>query len=276
MAGVYRGRWVIAYRELLRFRQDRPRLVSSFAFPLMFLVICGAGFSRIIGTLTPGVDFIKFMYPGIIAMSVLTNSRFAGVSIVWDREFGFLKAVLVAPISRTGVVLGKASGGSIVALGQTIVLLALAPFMGLTVTPLLLLKLIPTVAIGSLCLSSLGILVASRRRSQQGFQVVRQAGIFPLIFLAGVFFPISTAPNWLQVLSKINPLTYGGDAIRQIFLGDELAAVAAAPGREGITLGASALRPHDARWRRPPGHGPARGGADERCDLGFQSSGVAV
>ena len=276
MAGVCRGRWVIAYRELLRFLQDRPRLVSSFAFPLLFLVICGAGFSRIIGTLTPGVDFIKFMYPGIIAMSVLTNSLFAGVSIVWDREFGFLKEVLVAPSSRPGVVLGKASGGSIVALGQTIVLLALAPFMGLTVTPLLLLKLIPTVAIGSRCLSSLGILVASRRRSQQGFQVVRQAGIFPLIFLAGVFFPISTAPHWLQGRSKINPLTYGGDAIRQIFLGDELAAVAAAAGREGITLGASALRPHDARWRRPPGHGPARGGADERCALGFQSSGVAV
>ena len=237
MAGVYRGLWVVAYRELLRFTQDRPRMVSSFAFPLMFLLIFGAGFSNIIGTLTPGVEFMMFMYPGIIAMSVLTNSLFAGVSIVWDREFGFLKEVLVAPISRTGVVLGKAVGGSMVALGQTIVLLALAPFMGLTVTPLLLLKLIPTVAIVSLCLSSLGILVASRMRSQQGFQVVIQALIFPLIFLAGVFFPISSAPDWLQVISKINPLTYGVDAIRQIFLGDELAAATAASGREGVALG---------------------------------------
>ena len=237
MAGGYRGLWVIAYRELLRFTQDRPRLISSFAFPLMFLVIFGAGFSRIIGTLTPGVDFIKFMYPGIIAMTVLTNSLFAGISIVWDREFGFLKEVLVAPLSRTGVVLGKAVGGSTVALAQTIVMLALAPFLGLTVTPLLIAKLIPTVAIVSLCLSSLGILVASRMRSQQGFQVVMQVLIFPLIFLAGVFFPISTAPTWLQVLSKINPLTYGVDAIRQIFLGDELAAAAALPGREGVGLG---------------------------------------
>ena len=156
MAGVYRGLWVVAYRELLRFTQDRPRMVSSFAFPLMFLLIFGAGFSNIIGTLTPGVDFMMFMYPGIIAMSVLTNSLFAGVSIVWDREFGFLKEVLVAPISRAGVVLGKAVGGSVVALGQTLVMLALAPFMGLTVTPLLLLKLIPTIAIISLCLVQLG------------------------------------------------------------------------------------------------------------------------
>ena len=181
MAGVYRGLWVIAYRELLRFAQDRPRLISSFAMPLMFLVIFGAGFSRIIGSLTPGVNFIQFMYPGIIAMTVLTNSLFAGISIVWDREFGFLKEVLVAPLSRTGVVLGKAVGGSAVALIQAIVMLVLAPFLGVTLTPQLVAALIPTVAILSLSLSSLGILIASRMRSQQGFQLIMQALIFPLI-----------------------------------------------------------------------------------------------
>lgn len=233
MEAVYRGTWVIAYRELLRFTQDRSRMVSSLAFPLLFLVIFGAGFNRIIGTLAPGVDFIKFMYPGIIAMTVLTNSLFSGLSIVWDREFGFLKEVLVAPLSRGGVVLGKAVGSSVVALIQATIMLVLAPFLGVTLSPLLVLKLIPTITIISLCLSGLGILVASRMPSQQGFQVVMQLLIFPLIFLSGVFFPVNSVPAWLQVMSKVNPLTYGVDAIRQLFLGGDLAAAANLPNIPG-------------------------------------------
>src|SRR3970040_1499361 len=100
MEEVYRGTWVIAYRELLRFVQERTRMLSSLAMPLLFLVIFGSGFNQIIGPLTPGVDFIKFMYPGIIAMTVLMNSLFSGLSVVWDREFGFLREVLVATTLR--------------------------------------------------------------------------------------------------------------------------------------------------------------------------------
>ena len=106
MGEVFRGTWVIAYRELLRFVQERSRLLSSFGMPLLFLVIFGAGFNRIVGTLTPGVDFIKFIYPGIVAMTVLMTSVFSGLSVVWDSEFCFLKEVLVAPLSRIGIVLG--------------------------------------------------------------------------------------------------------------------------------------------------------------------------
>src|SRR4030042_5780708 len=100
MEEVFRGMWVVAYRELLRFVQERSRIVSSFAMPLLLLVIFGAGFNRIIGAMTPGVNYIQFMYPGIIAMTVLTNSVMSGLSVVWDREFGFLKEILVAPIGR--------------------------------------------------------------------------------------------------------------------------------------------------------------------------------
>jgi ABC-2 type transport system permease protein len=219
MSEVWRGTWVVAYRELLRFVNERSRVVGSFAQPLIFLVIFGAGFGNMIGSLAPDVNFIQFMYPGIIAMGVLTSSLFAGVSVVWDREFGFLREVLVAPIARSGIVLGKAIGAAAVALLQVLLLLVIAPFIGVALDPVLVLRLIPVVVILAVALSGLGILIASFMRSQQGFQLVIQMLIFPLIFLAGVFFPVDQAPAWLEALSKVNPMTYGVDAIRQVFLG---------------------------------------------------------
>jgi ABC-2 type transport system permease protein len=218
MEDVFRATWVVAYRELLRFVQERSRIISSFAMPLLFLVIFGAGFNRIIGPMTPGVDFIQFMYPGVIAMTVLMNSVMSGLSVVWDREFGFLKEILVAPLGRSGIVLGKAVGSATVAVGQGIIMLILAPILGVSLTPVMVVELIPLLILLSVSLSGLGILVASRMRSQQGFQLTVQIIIFPLIFLSGVFFPVNNVPTWMAVISKINPLTYGVDAIRQLFL----------------------------------------------------------
>jgi len=186
--------------------------------PLLFLVIFGAGFNRIIGTMAPGVDFIQFMYPGIIAMTVLMNSVMSGLSVVWDREFGFLKEILVAPLGRSGIVLGKAMGSATVAVMQGTIMLVLAPLLGVSLSPMLVIKFIPSLVIISMSLSSLGILVASRMRSQQGFQLIVQLIIFPLIFLSGIFFPVNNVPAWLEAISKVNPLTYGVDAIRQLFL----------------------------------------------------------
>jgi len=218
MADVFRGIWVVAYRELLRFVQERARMFSSFAQPLLFLVIFGAGFNRLIGTMTPGIDFIQFMYPGIIAMSVLMSSIMSGVSIVWDREFGFLREILVAPLGRSGIVLGKATGSAVVAVIQGIVMLVLAPFLKVSISPIMVLQLIPVLIIISMSLSGLGVLIASRMRSQQGFMIIIQIIIMPLVFLSGVFFPVNNVPVWLEVISKVNPLTYGVDAIRQLFL----------------------------------------------------------
>jgi ABC-2 type transport system permease protein len=235
MAEVFRATWVMAYRELLRFVSERSRLFSSFVMPLIFLVIFGAGFNRIIGTMTSGIDFIQFMYPGIIAMTVLMNSVMSGLSVVWDREFGFLKEILVAPLGRSGIVLGKALGSATVAVVQGFVLLVLAPILGVSINPVMVMKLVPLLIVLSVSLSGLGILVATRMRSQQGFQIIVQIIIFPLIFLSGVFFPVNNVPTWLEVISKINPLTYGVDAIRQLFLGSE---IVAAGGSEGsYTIG---------------------------------------
>ena len=237
MEEVFRGTWVVAYRELLRFVQERSRMLSSFGMPVLFFIIFGAGFNRIIGTLTPGVDFIKFIYPGIVAMTVLMTSVFSGLSVVWDREFGFLKEVLVAPLSRTGIVLGKATGGATVATIQGSMMLVLAPIIGIALTPILVIKVVPLLIIISLSLSGLGILVASRMRSQQGFHVVVQLIVFPLIFLSGIFFPVNNVPVWLQIISKVNPLTYGVDAIRQIFLGSDFAPVRGAIGSGNSVIG---------------------------------------
>jgi ABC-2 type transport system permease protein len=152
-------------------------------------------------------------------MGVLTTSLFAGVSVVWDREFGFLRELLVAPLGRTGIVFGKAVGAAAVALLQVGLMLLITPIVGVEVDLQTILLLVPIAFILSIALSGLGLLIASFMRSQQGFQLLIQLLVFPLIFLAGVFFPINQAPDWLQALSKFNPLTYGVDAIRQVFLG---------------------------------------------------------
>jgi ABC-2 type transport system permease protein len=234
MEEVYRGIWVVAYRELIRFFQERSRVFSSFGMPLIFLVIFGAGFSRIIGNLTPGVNYIQFMFPGIIAMTVLMSSVFSGLSVVWDREFGFLREVLVAPLNRGGIVLGIATGNAVTAIIQGYILLVLSPVVGATLTGRMALEMLPVLIVLSLSLSGLGILVASRMRSQQGFQLVVQVLIFPLIFLAGVFFPVNNVPTWLEVLTKIDPVTYGVDAIRQLFLGGSGVAIANPMGGSSI------------------------------------------
>jgi ABC-2 type transport system permease protein len=225
MAIVFRSIWVIAYRELLRFVQDRPRMFSSFSMPIIFLIIFGAGFGRLIGQMMPGVDYIQFMYPGILAMTVLMTSVMSGVSIVWDREFGFLKEVLVSPLSRSGVLVGKAVGAATIAIIQGAIMLVLAPIVNVPINLGTVLALLPLLLILSLSLSGLGLLIGARMRSQQGFQIVMQLVIFPMMFLSGIFFPVSGVATWLGVLSKLNPVTYGIDAIRQVFLGTEVAGV---------------------------------------------------
>lgn len=134
MSEVYRGAWVVAYRELLRFLRDRPRVFASLTFPLLFLAVFGAGFTNVTGELPGGVNLIQFMYPGIIAMAVLIGSLSTGILVVADRETGFLREVLVAPLSRTGIVLGKAAGAAAIALLQALILLAIAPLVGSTST----------------------------------------------------------------------------------------------------------------------------------------------
>jgi len=198
-------------------------MFSSFSMPILFLVIFGAGFGKLIGQMVPGVNYIQFMYPGILAMTVVMTSVMSGVSIVWDREFGFLKEVLVSPLNRSGILVGKAVGAAGIAIIQGAIMLVIAPFVGVSLNWKIVLSLIPLLLILSSCLSGLGLLIGARMRSQQGFQLIMQLVIFPMMFLSGIFFPLTGMATWLEVLSKINPVTYGIDAIRQVFLGSQVA-----------------------------------------------------
>ncbi|MDD4876511.1 MAG: ABC transporter permease [Dehalococcoidales bacterium] len=207
------------YRDILRFWRDRMRMFGAIAFPLFFLFIFGSGLSSRMGFLSDGVDFIQFMFPGIIGMTVLMSSFMAGVSLVWDREFGFLKEVLVAPISRTSVAVGKTFGSATVALPTGIIILLLAPLVGVSLSVSTVLGIIPLMFLLAAAMGSLGILLATRIKSMQAFQVVMQMLMFPMLFLSGVFFPVDGLPGWMNVLVKINPATYGIAPIRQVILG---------------------------------------------------------
>ena len=214
-----RGLYTVWYRDLLRFWHDKMRIVSSVAMPLLFLFVFGAGLSRQMGLLGGDVDFTQFMFPGIVAMTVLMTSFMYGVSLVWDREFGFLKEVLVAPISRVSVALGKTLGAATVALIQGVIVLILAPFIGVSLSVGKVAALLPLLALLALAMGSVGIFLATRIRSMEAFQAVTQMLMMPIIFLSGVFFPVQNLPAWMNVLVKLNPATYGIAPIREYMLG---------------------------------------------------------
>jgi ABC-2 type transport system permease protein len=190
----------------------------------MLLLVFGGGFDRIVTDLMPGVDFMKFVYPGMLAMTVLTSSAFSGESIVWDREFGFLKEILVTPLGRGGIVLGKVLGSAAIALLQSVIMLVVAPFIGVSLNPLMLLQLIPILVLISITLSGLFVLIASRMRSQQSFLLAVYFVSLPMMALSGTFLPVDNVPLWMMIISKINPMTYGVDACRQLMLSPEIAA----------------------------------------------------
>lgn len=213
-----RGVYTIWYRDILRFWHDKMRLIGSITFPLLFLFVFGSGLSARMGVLGPGINFTQFIFPGIIGMTVLMSSFMAGVSVVWDREFGFLKEVLVAPISRAAVAIGKTLGSATVALLQGTLILLFAPLIGVSVSLWQVLALLPLMFLLAVSLGSLGVLLATRIRSMEAFQATTQMLMFPMVFLSGAFFPVQGLPAWMNVLVKINPATYGIASIRQLIL----------------------------------------------------------
>ncbi|MAG15317.1 MAG: ABC transporter [Dehalococcoidales bacterium] len=214
-----RGVYTIWYRDILRFWHDKTRLVGSVIFPLLFLFVFGSGLSARMGAFGPGIDFTMFIFPGIIGMTVLMTSFMAGMSMVWDREFGFLKEVLVAPISRASVAMGKTLGSATVALLQGLVILVFAPLIGVSLSVGAVLALVSLMLLLAASLGSLGILLATRIRSMEAFQAAMQMLMFPMVFLSGAFFPLQGLPVWMNVLVKINPATYGIAPIREVILG---------------------------------------------------------
>ncbi len=256
------GRWrddlravgMVWRRELIRFRRNRLRIVTSLVQPILFLFVLGTGLSSMIsqrlpasvaGGATGSVDFKTFMFPGVVAMTVLFTSIFSAVSIVWDREFGFLREMLVAPVRRGALVVGKCAGGATVATAQAIVMLALAGLVHVPYSPVLIITLVGEMMLAAFAITALGTVLASRMAQVESFQVVMQFVVLPLFFLSGALFPLSGLPTWLDALALIDPLSYLVDPMRRaVFEHLQVAPKLAAIYDHGITWGS---------WRVPVG-----------------------
>ncbi len=202
-------------RELIRFERTRTRILSGLIQPVLFLIVMGYGMAGLVGSIE-GFDFKKFMFPGIMAMSVVTTAIFSGMSIVWDREFGFLREMLVAPTSRASLALGKTAGGATVAAAQGTIMLILAPAIGVHLTGALVVEIVGLELLMAIALTAFGVFVATHIERMEGFQVVMQMLLFPMIFLSGALFPLNGLPDWLTVITRLNPLTYAVAPLRQV------------------------------------------------------------
>ncbi len=220
MSSVY----IMAYRQLKRFMRSRSRIVSSIVSPIIWIVFFGLGWSGAFNfpmarALFGGVDYLTYLTPGVVAMTVFAASFVGGVSVLWDKQFGFLKEVLVAPMSRSGALLGRALGDTITAVLQGVIILGLSYLVapGIKVAGAL-----PAIAFSfvlGLGFTALGIVVALKMTSMEGFHMIMNFLTLPLIFLSGAFYPITFMPTWMKMLAYANPLTYSVDGIRYCLTG---------------------------------------------------------
>ncbi|GGO95046.1 ABC transporter permease [Wenjunlia tyrosinilytica] len=237
MGSFYRGVRVVWQRELLRFWNDRLRIFTVLVQPLLFVFVLGNGLGSITRSVS-GVSYKTFVYPGALAMSVLFTAVFSAGSIVWDREFGFLREMLVAPVSRLAIVVGKCLGGATTATAQGILVLALAGLVGIPYSPVMILILLGELALLAFTVTAFGVMISARVRTFQGFMGLTQMLLMPLFFTSGAMFPLSGLPGWLHVVTRLNPLTYAVDPIRRVvFHYLDVGAAARAVYAPGVTWG---------------------------------------
>ena len=214
-------RWLAVYtlclREIVRFARQRSRLVGALGQPLLFWLLLGGGLK---GSFHPagqpaGTDYLQYFYPGILALTLLFTAIFATISVVEDRQAGFLQGVLVAPVPRWSIVAGQAAGSTVLAVIQGALLLLLAPVAGLRLTLMAVVSSIGVMILLGFTLSSLGLLLAWRMESTQGFHAIMNLLLLPMWLLSGAFFPAANAPGALAWLMRLDPMTYGMAALRR-------------------------------------------------------------
>ncbi len=209
--------YVICLREFKKFFREKSRLLGTLARPILWLFVVGNGMTSLIKP-QAGFSYMQFIFPGMIGMTILFSSIFSSISIVWDREFGFMKEMLVAPISRLSIVVGKAISGTLISVAQAIIILLLIPFLGLQLTFVQFLEVVVMSTLVSFCITSLGILIAARLTSFDGFNIIMNFLVMPMLFLSGAMYPVTAMPNALRHITLINPLTYGIDALKHVIL----------------------------------------------------------
>ena len=205
--------WALTWRDLTRFRRDRSQVLGALARPVLWLVFMGKGLRASVPAIG-GTDYQHFVFAGAIAMAVLFGGMFQGVTIIWDREFGFLKEVLVAPISRVTIVLGKTFSGTAVTIVQGCLTLIFAPLVDIHLGVASFAGLFAVIVLLSLGTTAMGVVAATRMQTFEGFGVISNFVIMPLYFLSGGVFPVEHLPGWMALLVRINPVTYGVDLMR--------------------------------------------------------------
>ncbi|MDA8083434.1 MAG: ABC transporter permease [Nitrospiraceae bacterium] len=209
--------YVIIAREFKKFIREKTRLVSTIARPLVWLFLVGGGMSRLVPA-GGGVSYMQFIFPGILGMTILFSSIFSSISIIWDKEFGFMKEILVAPISRFSIVVGKAMSGMVLSTLQAGIILAFFPVLGLKIGLAAVIGILLVSAVLAFAISSLGIVLASFYDSYESFSVIMNFIVMPMFFLSGAMYPVKLMPPVLRFFTRVNPLTYGIDAIKHLSL----------------------------------------------------------
>lgn len=205
-------------RDVIRYFREKSQLYGSLSRPILWLFVLGLGL-RGSASGIGNVNYTQFIFPGIIAMTAIFTSIQSAISIIWDREFGFLKEILVAPVPRTSIVIGKGLAGTTLSLVQGCIIIVLAPLVHVHMPLVNIVPLIVTLAVMSFGLTGIGIVIAARMTSFQGFGTIMNFIIMPMWFLSGALFPARNLPIWLNVLVRVNPLTYGVDLVRKLVLG---------------------------------------------------------
>ncbi len=213
--------YVLWLREMKRFVRAKSRVIGTLAMPLFFLAFLGLGFTKMnVPGMSKDIDYIHFLVPGIIGMTMLFTSMFAGISVLWDREFGFLKEIMVTPVNRVSIVLGRIVGGTTTALIQGILILGISVLMGFKITGITsFLSSIVFMFLIAVTFIGLGLIFASKMKDIHGFSLIMNFVIFPLFFLSGALFPLENLPVWIRYISYIDPLTYGVDGLRGVLIG---------------------------------------------------------
>ncbi len=203
-------------RDLIRFIGNRAQVMTWLVQPLLFLFVLGSGLQSLSAASTGGVDLKTFIFPGVLCIAVLFTAMVSAASLVWDRELGFLREMLVAPVSRTSIILGKCLGGASIAASQGVLVLALAGLVSVPYDLGLLLGAAGLLVLLAFAVTAFGVLVAVTIKQAQTFTWVMQMAVFPMVFLSGALYPVAGLPAWLEVLNRINPLTYAVDAMRHL------------------------------------------------------------
>ncbi|HSO97480.1 MAG TPA: ABC transporter permease [Solirubrobacteraceae bacterium] len=216
LASELRAIRIVWRRDLIRFVNDRIRIAAALVQPLLFLFVMGSGLQQLSRASTHGVNLKTFIYPGILCISVMFTAMFSAASIVWDREFGFLREMMVAPVRRSSIVIGKCLGGATVASSQGVIMILLAPLVHVPLTPVLVVEILVLQLILAFSITAFGVMVAARIKQMQAFFGVMQMVVMPMFFISGALFPVQNLPGWLTVLNRLDPLTYAVYPMRRL------------------------------------------------------------